>query len=299
MIINTDGITLTSNQRNDVETGLLAMGDPEGTVLVTTDFEQSVRTLSGLKDYSAARGSGQVAAKTVEDQVIINASVLDELADGGLKRLAAHEAGHVLMNLREEDGRNYHSLATTQWQWNIIGLAVKGMEEYRIERRLAQLGFDPAPPTALDYWDIILFEINATLAESVVKNLLAEITGAADILVTTLAYTIGSSTNPKSTFAVEALPPYARQNWDDFVAPTWERRVQLYQDLPTCSEPISSSDWEVKIKEARSLENELFRSFGWELSGNGQDEPEAFRRTGDDDLFHRRIARFRVENDLI
>jgi hypothetical protein len=34
MIIKTDGITLTSEQREDREGGLLAMDNPEGTVLV-------------------------------------------------------------------------------------------------------------------------------------------------------------------------------------------------------------------------------------------------------------------------
>ncbi|WP_264797605.1 hypothetical protein, partial [Arthrobacter mangrovi] len=246
MIIKTEGITLTSEQREDIESGLLAMDNPEGTILVTSEFEQSIRKLTGFEHYSADRGSGGVAAKTIEDHVLINASVLNEPAHGGLKRLVAHEAGHVLMELREEDGRKYHRLATTQWQWNVISLAVKGMEEYRIERRLADLGFDPASPTALGYWDIVLFDTNVALVESVlteqsVDSLFAQVNGAADILVTTLAYTIGSLNSPASRFAVEALPLYARQNWDDFVSATWDQRVEFYEGLPACSEPISAS----------------------------------------------------------
>ncbi|MDP9936834.1 hypothetical protein J2T11_003202 [Paenarthrobacter nicotinovorans] len=304
MIITTDGISLTSEQQEDIEAGCLAMGNPEGEILVTTGFESSVRSLTGLKQFSADRGSGTVAAKTIGTQVIINASVLHEPAHGGLKRLTAHEAGHVLMNARGEDGKNHHSLATTQWQWNVISLAVKGMEECRIERRLAELGFSPASPVALDYWDVVLFETNADLVESVlaqqsVDSLVAQVIKAADLLITTMAYTVGSLANPAATFAVDALPPHARRNWDDFVASTWDRRVALYEALPTCSEAISASDWESKIKDAWSLERALFKSFGWELSGNGQELPEAFRRTGSDDLFRQRIARFQLESQSI
>lgn len=302
MIIKTDGITLTGEQREDIELGLLAMGNPEGTLLVTADFESTIRSLTGLKHYSADRGSGGVAAKTIEDQVVINASVLNEPAHGGLKRLAAHEAGHVLLGFRGESSRNYHRLASTQWQWNVISLAVKGMEEYRIERTLAENGFDPAGPADLSYWDIVLFDTNVALVESVlteqtIDSLVAQVMGAADLLVTTMAYTIGSLTNPAATFGVKALPPYARQHWDDFVASTWDRRVEFYEGLPACSEPISSSDWETKIMEAWSLEGELLKGFGWEFSGKGQDQPEAFRRTGSDDLFHQRILRFQSESN--
>jgi hypothetical protein len=304
MIIKTEGITLTSEQREDIEAGLLAMDNPEGTILVTTDFEQSVRTLTGLQHYSADRGSGGVAAKTISNNVVINASVLNEPAHGGLRRLVAHEAGHVLMGLREEDSGNYHELASTQWQWNVISLAVKGMEEYRIERRLAELGFNPASPTAINHWDVVLFDTNATLVESVlteqsVDSLVRQVIGAADVLVTTMAYSIGSLTNGSSSFALEALPEYARQNWNDFVAPTWEQRVEFYEGLPNCSEPISASAWEAKINGAWSLERELFKSLGWELKSNGQDEPEGFWRTGSDDLFRQRIARFQLENEAI
>ncbi|MBP3042895.1 DUF4157 domain-containing protein [Arthrobacter jiangjiafuii] len=301
MIIQADGLTLTPQQRKDIEAGLIAMGDPEGTIVATTDFDQAVRTRTGLKKYSSDRGSGAVAAKTVGDHVIINASVLDAQGHGGLERLVAHESGHVVMNSREENGRNYHYLASTQWQWEVIGLAVKGMEEYRIERKLTELGFAPASAAGLDYWDDVLYDTNATLAESVLKDqsvdaLTAQIIGGADLLVTTLAYSIGALRNSPNPFNAEELPKYGRQNWDDFVAPTWAQRIKLYESLPVCTEPVAPSAWETKIKEAWSLEQALLESFGWTLSGNGQDQPESFMRTGSDDLFRHRIARLQLQD---
>ncbi|WP_264795295.1 hypothetical protein, partial [Arthrobacter mangrovi] len=62
---------------------------------------------------------------------------------------------------------------------------------------------------------------------------------------------------------------------------------------------LHASDWEAKIKDAWALERQLFKGFGWELRGNGQDEPEGFWRTGSEDLFRQRIARFQLENEAI
>lgn len=302
MIIKADGFTLTTQQHQDIEAGVLAMGDPEVTIFMTTNFDQAVRTHTGLKNYSSDRGSGAVAAKAVGDLVIINASVLDAPGHGGLERLAAHESGHVVMNRREEGSRNYHYLARTAWQWEVIGLAVKGIEEYRIERKLAELGFEPASPTARDHWDDVLYETNATLAESVLKEqsvdaLTAQVIGGADRLVTTSAYTIGALQNKANTFTASELPKYGRQNWEDFVAPTWAQRTELYESIPACTDPITPSAWEAKIRAAWSLEQSLLVSFGWTLSGgDGEDEPESFRRTGSDALFTQRIARLQRQD---
>lgn len=276
------------------------MGDPAGTIVVTTNFDQVVRTLSGMQGYSSNRGSGTVAAKTIEDHVIINASVLNEPGHGGLERLTAHESGHVVMNLRDEHGRHYHHLARTQWQWEVTSLGIKGIEEYRIERKLTELGYSPASAVSTDHWDEVLYQMNATLVESVlvqqsVSDMATQVIGGADTLVAAMAYSIGALQNETAPFKGEkGLPPYGLQNWEDLVAPTWAQRIRLYESCPVCTEPIVPSDWETKIKEAQMLEHELLRSFGFALSGEGEDE--SFTRTGSDELFQTRLIRLQHQD---
>lgn len=116
----------------------LAYMETEAPVIVTSDFDHTVRKLKGSTTYRSVRASGRVPAKTVRsiagELIIVISSDAAESTD--LERLAAHEAGHVMIKRRGESYGGRHHLASSQGDYNLLASGARALEEDRVERAL-------------------------------------------------------------------------------------------------------------------------------------------------------------------
>lgn len=253
--------------------GLASMG-VDAELVVTWDFVNEVRERTGLQRYSADRGAGTVAAKTLGETVLVNAqAVLHRATLEELTRLAAHEAGHVLINRRGESFLIGEELVNSPWEWNVMATAGMCLEEARIERDLARAGYPLAESVTYEHLGDHLFELNAAALETVValggevQRMIENAMTASTRLSTMLAYLSASVIEGQFEFGAESLSTYAFENWMEYVHPTWSRRLAFYQSLPTCREPMSLDGLREVLREGAELEHDSLRSMGFEFRG--------------------------------
>lgn len=244
-------------------------------VLLTAAFEDEVRVATGAQNYSADRGEGLVAAKTIGRTIFVNQTGIGELGLDELRRLGAHEAGHVLLNDREGDLGQRQDLATDEGHWNLLWVGSLALEEARIERQLARLGFPPADAVDYEHLGYRLFGLcekaflSVAVREKSVVEMLSDGMTALDRITKTLAYIAAAQVEGTFEFDRRHLSKHAAANWDEFVAPTWERRLSLYATVPTCADNLTGGSWDQAALEAASLERDMLRSIGFEFRGDG------------------------------
>jgi len=118
-------------------------------IVVTNKFTETIAGMTGNPSYSADRGGGAVAARTVTGPggpvVYLNHDETASFGPAEIERLVAHEAGHVLIDGRgTEETSGHRDSAETDWQWWLKCLGALAITEFRIERSLAELGYPTA-----------------------------------------------------------------------------------------------------------------------------------------------------------
>lgn len=115
------GVGFREDQLTAIEAGLTAMAESDARIVIVDDFVDTVQRLTRNPAYSAGRGAGVVAAKTIHtptgDVIVFNAPELRNRDNVLLERLAAHEAGHVKLGKRSEGVIGRRHLVDSEWRW--------------------------------------------------------------------------------------------------------------------------------------------------------------------------------------
>ena len=301
------GENFREDQLTAFDAGLTAMSEPDARIAIVDDFIGTVQRLTRNPAYSAGRGAGIVAAKTIHtlagDVIVFNAPELRNRDNLLLERLAAHEAGHVKLGKRGEGvtGRQY--LVDSEWRWLLLCLGALAIDELRIERALADLGYPVALTGDVDYIDDAMFWLNCELmnalldpASSDVEKLHHAVLSTQDWLTKHLAYVAAYNSSP--TPDLSALSNHSRQNWDDYIAAHWGKRVAFYENIPDARTPLDASELDSILMTAIDIEADLLISLGFRLSDGGHGQRYAFRRISSDAQCDRRLQRAREDFTL-
>lgn len=286
-----------------MERGLASMAVDDARVVVAAGFVETVAELTGNSSYTAERGGGAVAAKTVTGPggsvVVVNYEELRSRPSEDIRRLLAHEAGHIVIASRgvEELSGNRDD-DDTEWQWLLKCLTGLAMVELRIERSLAELGYPPA-----EWSDAAAVDRNMQITNVEVINAVLDRSNAADprrlqnALLSTLnhvtkllAYIAGPLVAGGEGFSPAQLSAQGRVNWADYIAPTWDRRLALWGRVPSASEVIPVDSWRDILRESTALEQEFLLDFGFAFEDTPSGGYGFYRKSGDD-VFTRRLRR--------
>lgn len=292
--------------------GLASMGVEDSTVVVTADFDGSVRRLTGEVGYISSRGYGVVSAKTLvvhadtdgaDDQVVIvvNGIAVDGWDEKGISRLLAHEGGHVLLHRRRETVASRQHLALNRPDWTLLCLASYAVEEMRIERTVVGLGYPPWDWGNPDQIAEALFQVNYDVVAATLNpanqtdpiRFAGEIVAVVDRLSKLLGYLAGYVIADQWEPSLDQLDEDGQANWRDYVEPTWDTRVELYRELPAVDRAIDESHLDTQLLMCAELDRYLMKSFGFEYTGIRDDPCNAlFVRLADTDgLFDARLDR--------
>ncbi len=240
----------------------------------TDDFDGAVRRLTGSTTYSSDRGTGTVAAKTIDTKddstIIINAAATQHLDDAVIERTAAHECGHVLLNRRGEAFKEHDDAAAREWESHLTALASFAVEEYRVEKSLAERGYPPSGACDPAHVAWLLHSTTGDLLELIHDaastdplHLCRGVVAQADRISKVLAYSCAYDLDGpyRSLLAKEGEP--AAQGWAELIAPSWSLRAELYAGIPSASMPISAAVWRQQQKAAMAVEHALVQGLGF------------------------------------
>ena len=296
------GAGFREDQLTAIEAGLNAMSEPDARVVIVDNFVDTVQRLTQNPAYSAGRGAGIVAAKTIHtstgEVIVFNAPELRNRDNLLLERLAAHEAGHVKLGKRGEGVIGRQHLVDSEWRWLLMCLGALAIDELRIERGLADLGYPVAMTGDVDYIDEAMFWLNCELmnalvdpASSDVEKFQGAVMSTQDWLTKHLAYVAAYASSP--TLDLSALSSHSRQNWDDYIAAHWGKRVAFYENIPDVRTALDAPELDSILLSAIDIEADLLSSLGFRLSDGGHGQGYAFRRVSSDSQCARRLQRAR------
>lgn len=209
------------------------MGATDATVRVVNHFQAVVAGLTGIPEYSPDRTGGTVAGKTItttegEVVILLNADAVRELDLPIIERLAAHEAGHLLVTRNDETitWEDTARLQTVGWRRVMTYIAANALDEYRVEAAVVDCGYPAhhdADPTELGWG---LMDANAEPLEAFllfretndVAALRDALLAVMDRFTKRLANIAASQRH--TPFDPDALDIAARANWDAIVAPS-------------------------------------------------------------------------------
>ncbi|KAA8890425.1 hypothetical protein F3087_03825 [Nocardia colli] len=303
MNVRTEGTGLNAAQIEAAETGLTAMGAPEVTIFITDNFVDEVRDLTGDSTYRVERGAGVVAAKLIQltdgPVIVINAPEIGNRGNDAIERLFAHEAGHVLLGNRGEDARGIRAFAgDTDWRQLMLYTGAFAIEELRVERALAQLGYGESEACSV----ATLNESMLTLNYEIMKALRDPQSSDPGILSESVARTQDwLSKYLAYLFAYYPAGPqlrqasrFARANWNDYLAGHWNQRAAAYAELPSAREAMSAADFEAMLTTGFDLETGLLEALGFRYT-DGTNGGFGFWRSASTDLCNRRFRRAQEE----
>ena len=298
------GVGFREDQLTAIEAGLTAMSEPDARIAIVDDFVDTVQRLTRNPSYSAGRGAGIVAAKTIHtptgDVIVFNAPELRNRDNLLLERLAAHEAGHVKLGKRGEGVTGRQHLVDSEWRWLLLCLGALAIDELRIERALADRGYPVALTGDVDYIDDAMFWLNCELMNALVDPASSDVEKFHDSVMSTqdwltkhLAYVAAYNSSP--TPDLSALSGHSRQNWDDYIAAHWGKRVAFYETIPDVRTALGASALDSILLTAIDIEADLLSSLGFRLSDGGPGQRYAFHRISSDAQCDRRLQRAREE----
>src|SRR3954453_7268769 len=135
MHLSIEGSAIQQTRLDAMQRGVQAMGAPDVEVIITDNFDATVRKLLASTTYSSDRGTGTVGAKTFNTPggpvIVVNWLTVQHLDDAAVDRLLAHESGHVLIDSRGETVEGRHYLAAHEWQWWLLCMGGFAMHEAR------------------------------------------------------------------------------------------------------------------------------------------------------------------------
>jgi hypothetical protein len=303
-----DSCSVSADQAEAMAQGLASLNADNVRVLATGNFVEAVAEVTGNPSYTADRGGGAVAARTVTGPtgsvVIVNYDEVSSRSPAGIQRLLAHEAGHVRIDARstEETSGNRDS-DEADWQWWLKCLGAQAIVEFRIERSLAELGYPAAEWAAAPHVDHSLLITNVEVVSAVKDPASADPAHLHDALLATmnhatklLAYIAAPIAAGQPGLAPSQLSAAGQEHWADYIAPTWQRRIDLYASIPSAVEPVPVEEWRVILRKAAVLEQRLLRDFGFAfrtLPGGRY----GFFRKASDGVFDRRLQRAQAQTE--
>jgi len=303
-----DGCLVPAEQADAMAQGLASMNVQDIHVVVTSNFAKTVAQMTGNTSYTADRGGGMVAAKTVSGPegsvVVVNYDVLPSRPPADVQRILAHEGGHVLIDARstEETSGNRDS-TETDWEWCLKCLGAQAIVELRIERSLAELGYAAVEGTEPSSVEHSLLITNVEVVNAVIDpasddpaHLQAALLTTLNHVTKMLAYIAAPLAAGQSIFSPALLSLEGRANWVDYVAPTWQQRTAFWSSIPSVTEPIPVRPWRTTLRDSAMLEQALLSNFGFAFS-TLSDGRYGFYRTSSDDTFTQRLQRACKQTD--
>jgi len=247
-----------------MQRGLDAVGQPDTVIMVSNDFDQTIRRLDHASHmYTAERGSGVAAARTMMlggPPTII----LDHFSEG----LAA-----------------------------LHGVAAASLEEFRIELLMAQLGYPIAERANAGSLDEQLFELSFKVCTALTDPACANprvfaktMIEAMQLMATSLAYLAGANTGGTHDVDESQLSAFGLGFWEDAIAPSWPDRLNLYGSIPSADFHESPAILAGLLNSAVEVERNFSSDIGFTITED-EYQPGAwsFHRTGSDAVFDARI----------
>jgi hypothetical protein len=262
-------------------------------VIYTADFVDEVRLRSGNADYGAERNAGVAAARTLRTDngplIVVDADKVTTAEM--LERLVAHEGVHAIQYSKSSE--DYSAVGGSLDELLLFGIAGSSMEEFIAEREALKAGYRPfAWASHDDLLECLEVGVNFPMVNAVcvapdrddVELLVNRVATVLRDLSRALAYASAAT-----LAGMANLPPDGgelKDEWDDYVAGTWDLRLDFYRDLPELAKYGDGEPWPELRVVAMELDRELLRDLGFEFRGaNG------FFRTGSDEVFDRRVRR--------
>jgi len=301
-----DGCTVPTSWADAMLQGFRSMQVENARVVATTNFVTKVAELTGNASYTATRGSGAVAAKTITGPdgsvVVMNYDELPPLSLLDIQRLAAHEGGHVVIDARgNEETSGNRDPEDSDWQWLLKALSAQAIVEFRIERRLAELGYGASEWASAASVDQGLLVVNAEIVGAVCDPASDDPRHLHDAVVTTLnhvtkmlAYVAAPLTTGEAGFAPSQMSDFGQKNWADYIAPTWPERISLWKSAPSASEPIAVEAWRAILRQGVELERQFVLNVGFAFE-DAPDGGYGFYRKASDAVFNARLRRLRSQ----
>lgn len=291
------GADYEAKTANAIDLGLGAASVRDSTVVLTRDFDMTVRRLTGSHTYSGDRNSGYVLAKTLVEPahtVVLNQIAIERqrvtLAE--IERTMAHEGCHVLMFDRRESATFHHDLAGSQEEFNMMHLGGEVIEEYRCELTvIGVLGYPTMRACSSEDLGRNLHNANVDLVEALidpasqdVHHLQNRILGSvATPLAKTVAVTAAGAADPCSMWV-------SNEDWLDYVQPVWQRRQEFFEQLPPAQSEMDRTAYRAALRESGAIEKEGLQAIGFEYQTTDAGET-VFRRTLPDANCRERLAR--------
>ncbi len=272
-----------------------ALGGPALEVVAAEDFDGAVRELTGSTTYSADRGTGTVGAKTLDTAagpvIVVNTKVLTDTDLALVERTLAHETGHALIDGRGEVLEGRRDLAGSDWAWHLLCIAGIAMHEARCERAVGGLGY-PAPySSTAEHLVAVLHETTLELLQAIPEPtcedqwvVMQAVIPLLDRLTKVLAYAAAEALRAGEAPAIATQGVLAVDAWQEYVAPTWERRLALYRNLPPATVAMPEADWHQSLVQGALLEHDLLRCLGFEFEDSLGGGYGFYRRVDDDRL---------------
>src|SRR4051812_1744109 len=223
-----DNCELTPQQIEAISEGVAVFGADDATVVATPNFAGVVAEMTDNPAYSTARGGGVVAARTITGPsgsvIVLNYPEVATRTSSDIKRLLAHESGHVAINARgtEETAGNRDD-EDSDWQWILKCLGAQAIVEMRIERGLADLGFPAAESTAPDDVNTNLKIANIEVVNAVCDPASEDPLVFHDAILTTLSHVTKFLAHLAAPLIVgnpgfepSQLPTLGQANWADY-----------------------------------------------------------------------------------
>jgi hypothetical protein len=283
MDLITDGVEVAAEQRSAMQRGLDAVDKSDETVVVTDDFVGVVEDLEQSTGYDADRGTGTVAGKTVrtpagDTVIVLNGEMILSRPTLLIERLLAHEGGHASLHQHDEatDLPGIYE-AFSSGIATLHATAAIGYEEFRIERRLAELGYPLSERAEADSLDEQLLELAFGVANAARDPASQDpgayarsvLTAMSNVTVT-LAYLAGSIVGGAARLRLDQLSTFGKQTWSDVMRRSWRDRLELYQRIPAIGTPLDRHLISAHLRSAALIDRKLVHDLGFSIQGGSR-----------------------------
>jgi hypothetical protein len=269
------GAQVTPDLRERFLTGLQKVGADHATVVVTDDFDATVRRLTQRPEYAADRRSGMVVAKTLVDPpstIVFNRRAIQKqsLTPHEIERFIVHEGCHVLMYNRNEDTSFHHDLASNQGEYNLISAAGEVIEEFRAElTTVRDLGYPPQRNCDVGDLARLLHNTNVDFVEAVLAPGISDPSVFERRMYQSVGLPLAKTLAVISAGAVayggdltNVSPD--RDDWIDYAQNTWPQRHALFESLPPATHPWDPDSYRAALRRGAEIEQQFLRDVGLE-----------------------------------
>jgi hypothetical protein len=251
-------------------------------ITLTGDVSATVNRIESRSEgesYTTDRGAGQVGGRTVAHRdgmfdIVIWADVLisdDDASDlesivgyalTAGAHIAAHEAGHIALSLREESGDFYQDLPNlppTEYSWR-KPIACH-MDDYRIECMTARVA--PSPDSYVAYLDDALNFMRISLSQAAqtwrkdIESAYWLSLQAVNGVIRCIAYLLVQLTSPLDEKEFSKL-----DGWSNYLEPFWKRWEAAFGVLLPADQRMTRADLNAALENLCALTCEWVMEIG-------------------------------------